>query len=80
VVGRDRSLNRSPPDGHEGPLSFVGCAFGIPSGFGQEPTSLLLTLGLEAGIYLAMSYSHFARRISVRARRLSAGVWDMRIR
>jgi hypothetical protein len=39
-----------------------------------------LTLGLEAGIYLAMSYSHFARRISVRARRLSAGVWDMRIR
>jgi hypothetical protein len=41
---------------------------------------LLLTLGPGAGIHPAMSYSHLARRIFVRARRLSAGVWDMRIR
>ena len=28
---------------------------------------------------VAMNYSHRARRISVRTRRLSAGAWDMRI-
>jgi len=42
--------------------------------------SLLLTLGPRVGIRLVMNYSHLARRISGRARRLSAGVWDMRIR
>jgi hypothetical protein len=40
---------------------------------------ILLTLGLAAGIHLAMSYSHLPRRIFARARRLSAGVWDMRM-
>jgi hypothetical protein len=39
----------------------------------------LLTLGLGAGIHLAMDYSHLPRRIFARARRLLAGVWDMRM-
>jgi len=47
--------------------------------FPQRASTLLLTLGPEAGIHPAMSNSHLARRISSRARRLSAGVWDMRI-
>jgi hypothetical protein len=40
----------------------------------------LLTLGRAAGIHPAMNSSHLARRISARARRLSAGAWDMRMR
>jgi hypothetical protein len=40
----------------------------------------LLTLGLWAAMHLSMNYSNLARRISVRARRLSAGAWDMRMR
>jgi len=41
--------------------------------------SISLTLGPKAGIHPAMSHSHLARRIAGRTRRLSAGVWDMRI-
>ena len=48
-------------------------------GIDRSNPSLLLTLGPEAGIHPAMSYSHLARRISGRTRRLSAGVWDIRI-
>jgi len=40
----------------------------------------LLTLHLWGGMHLAVNYSHLARRISVRACRLSAGAWDMRMR
>src|SRR5215468_1376441 len=44
----------------------------------QNPT-FPLTLEPGAGMRVAMNYSHRARRISVRTRRLSAGAWDMRI-
>jgi hypothetical protein len=46
----------------------------------QSKIHSLLTLRLWAGMHFSMNYSHLARRISARARRLLAGAWDMRMR
>jgi hypothetical protein len=66
--------DRLPPSALEGGSPRV-----VPNRRRDAHFHFLLTLGLGAGIHLAMDYSHLPRRIFARARRLLAGVWDMRM-